>query len=258
MDRLIEAYQFGEAGRQIYEFLWGEYCDWYIEITKLRLYGDDPQTADTARAVLVYVLDRTLRLLHPFMPFVTEEIWQHLPHEGEALMIAPWPDPGNLDAVAEEDMALVMDLVRAVRNARSEYDVDPKRRIPAVVAAGDRRDLLAEQAAIVASLARIDPAQLTIAETVADPPSPAVSLVVSAEVTAYLPLAGMVDIEKERERLTRAIETTRREIARAEGLLAHEGFVTKAPAAVVQRERDRLAEAQDRLAHLQDRLAALG
>jgi len=256
-NRLIEAYQFGEAGRQIYEFLWGEFCDWYIELTKLRLYGNDPREADTARAVLVYVLDRTLRLLHPFMPFVTEEIWQHLPHQGESLMIAAWPEAGRLDEGAEVDMALVMDLVRAVRNARSEYDVEPRRRISAVVAAGDRRDLLAAQSTAIASLARIDPAQLTVAEAVAEPPSPAVSLVVSAEVTAYLPLAGLIDREKEQERLTRAIESTRREIARAEELLGREGFVTKAPAAVVQRERDRLAEAQDRLTHLRERLGAL-
>jgi len=256
-NRLIEAYQFGEAGRQIYEFLWGEFCDWYIEITKLRLYGDDPQAADTARAVLVYVLDRTLRLLHPFMPFVTEEIWQHLPHEGESLMIAPWPETGGLDEAAEADMTLVMNLVRAVRNARSEYDVEPQRRISAVVAAGDRRDLLAEQSAIIASLARVDPANLTIAEAVAEPPSPAVSLVVSAEVTAYLPLAGLLDVGKERERLSRAIESALSDVARAESLLAREGFVTKAPAAVVQRERDRFAEAQDRLTHLRERLAAL-
>ncbi len=257
-NRLIESYQFGEAGRQIYEFLWGEYCDWYIEMSKLRLYGDDPQAADTARTVLVTVLDRTLRLLHPFMPFVTEEIWQHLPHEGESLMIAPWPEADTPDDAAEAEMALVMDLVRAVRNARAEYDVEPKRRIAAVVAAGTQRDLLAAQSAIIASLARVDAAQLRIEEAIAEPPTPAVNLVVAADVTAYLPLAGLVDLEKEHGRLARAIETTESDIARSEALLAREGFVAKAPAAVVQRERDRLAEARERLAHLQERQAALG
>ncbi len=257
VNRLVESFQFGEAGRQIYEFLWGEFCDWYIEMSKLRLYGDDVRAADTARAVLVTVLDRSLRLLHPFMPFVTEEIWQHLPHEGESLMIAAWPAAGPLDDVAEREMALVMDLVRAVRNARAEYDVEPKRRIPAVVAAGDRRDLLVEQSAIVAGLGRVDAANLIVAETVAEPPAPAVSLVITADMTAYLPLAGLIDMEKERERLTRAINAASSDIARAEGLLAREGFVAKAPAAVVQRERDRLEEARERVARLQERLAAM-
>ncbi len=257
-NRLIESYQFGEAGRQIYDFLWGEFCDWYIEMSKLRLYGDDLQAADTARTVLVTVLDRTLRLLHPFMPFVTEEIWQHLPHEGEALMVAPWPEAGPLDDAVEADMALVMDFVRAVRNARAEYDVEPKRRIAAVVAAGTQRDLLAGQSAIIASLGRVDSAQLRIEEAIAEPPAPAVSLVVASDVMAYLPLAGLVDLEKERSRLARAIETTQGDIARGEELLARAGFVAKAPAAVVQRERERLAGARERLAHLQERRAALG
>ncbi|NOZ05503.1 MAG: valine--tRNA ligase [Chloroflexi bacterium] len=257
-NRLIESYQFGEAGRQIYDFLWSEFCDWYIEMSKLRLYGDDPQAADTARTVLVTVLDRTLRLLHPFMPFVTEEIWQHLPHEGESLMIAPWPEAAPLDDAAEADMALVMDFVRAVRNARAEYDVEPKRRIAAVVAAGAQRDLLAGQSAIIASLGRVDSAQLRIEEAIAEPPAPAVSLVVASDVMAYLPLAGLVDLEKERSRLARAIETTQGDIARGEELLARAGFVAKAPAAVVQRERERLAGARERLAHLQERRAALG
>ncbi len=139
VNRLFAAYQLGEAGRQIYEFLWGEYCDWYIEISKVHLRGEDAAAANCTRQVLVYVLDGCLRLLHPYMPFVTEAIWQYLPHEGAALIIASWPIGGALDEEAEEAMGVFMELVRAIRNARSEYDVEPGHRIAAIIAAGRTR-----------------------------------------------------------------------------------------------------------------------
>jgi valyl-tRNA synthetase len=256
--RLIDAYQFGEAGRQINDFFWGEFADWYIEIAKIRLYGDDPQAADTARQVLVHVLDQVLRLLHPYMPFITEEVWQRLPHEGEALIIASWPTPGRRDEQAERGMGLVQELVRAIRNARAEYNVEPARRIAAIVRANGHAELLRQQAPIITTLARVDETQLRIEETVTDVPSPAVSLVVGDGIEAYLPLAGMIDIARERERLTAAIAQVEAEIAKAERLLADEQFTTKAPEAVVQRERDKLASAQERLARLRERLEALG
>ncbi|HID85975.1 MAG TPA: valine--tRNA ligase, partial [Anaerolineae bacterium] len=261
--RLFERYQFGEAGRQIHDFFWGEYCDWYIEMAKIRLYGDDPQAADTARQVLVHVLDRTLRLLHPFMPFVTEEIWQHLRGgrgEGreESIMIAPWPevDPSLIDAEAEAEMALIMELVRAIRNARADYEVEPGRRIAAIIAANGRRDLLAAQADVIATLARVDPARLCIEEKLAEKPTQALTLVVG-DVEAYLPLAGLVDLDRERERLAGEIADLDRQIARLEGLLAQHDFVAKAPAHVVERERAKLTEYQGKRARLEERLRSL-
>ena len=269
VNRLLENYQFGEAGRQIHDFLWGEYCDWFIEIAKLRLYGDDPQAKATALRVLVYVLERTLRLLHPFMPFITEEIWQNLTqvagpkvqstgdeYQPEALIVARWPEKaGMTDAEAEAEMGLIMDLVRAIRNVRAEYNVQPSKRIAALFAAGGQRRLLEEQRAILVSLAKLDEEQLRIAETM-KAPAQAVTLVVGG-VTVHLPLAGMVDLAAERARLSKELEQTKRQIARAEKLLANPNFTGKAPAHVVQRERDKLAQLQAQLDQLEAQLGSL-
>jgi valyl-tRNA synthetase len=257
VNRLMETYQYGEAGRQIYEFLWSEYADWYIEIAKLRLYGTDMRAQATARRVLVYVLDRTLRLLHPFMPFVTEAAWQHLPHMDDSIMIAAWPTPGNMDAEAETGMELVMDVVRAIRNARAEYDVEPGRYIVASIAAGDKYDLFQSQQDILTELAHLDAEELRLAHTLFDKPEQALTLVVGG-VEIYLPLAGMVDLAAERERLQKELAHVEQGVARSEKLLNNEGFTGKAPAEVVQKERDRLAGLQAQAAKLRERLAALG
>jgi len=254
--RLMEDWQFGEAGRQIYDFLWGEYCDWFIEISKIRLYGEDEEAKDTARQVLVHVFDRTLRLLHPFMPFVTEEIWQHLPHEGEALIVAPWPEAGPMDEAAEAEMALIMEIVRAIRNARAEYTVEPGRRIEAIIAAGDEYDLLTSQRDVLITSARLDADKLHIACTLEAKPTQALALVVGG-VEIYLPLAGMVDLAKERQRLSAEIEEVTKGIAGSGKLLANEDFLAKAPEQVVQRERDKLADYRQRQTKLQERLQSL-
>jgi valyl-tRNA synthetase len=254
--RLMEDWQFGEAGRQIYDFLWGEYCDWFIEMSKIRLYGEDEEAKDTARQVLVHVFDRTLRLLHPFMPFVTEEIWQHLPHEGEALIVAPWPEAGPVDEAAEAEMALIMEMVRAIRNARAEYKVEPGRRIEAIIAAGDEYELLSGQRDILIAMARLDAIKLHIARTLETKPAQALALVVGS-VEVYLYLAGMVDLAKARQRFTAEIEEMAKGIASSEKLLANEDFLAKAPAQVVERERDKLADYRQRQAKLQERLRSL-
>lgn len=264
---LFESYQYGEAGRRINDFLWSEFCDWYIEASKVRLSGDDLAARATAQCVLVAVLDRALRLLHPYMPFVTEEIWQHLKSAwsggestwAEALIICPWPmvDQAQLDAGAEGDMALLMDLIRQVRNARAEFDVTPGKRIPAIVVGGDKLAMLEGQRVLFAFLARVDDAQLALVRALDEKPQKAVALVAAEGVEAYLPLAGLVDLEQEIDRLRKALADTDRETGRAEGMLANESFVSKAPPHVVQQQRDRLAEHQERRARLEARLAAL-
>ena len=256
VDRLFGAYQLGEAGRRIYDFLWGEYCDWYIEMTKVRLRGDDPAAADTARRVLVYVLEGCLRLLHPYMPFVTEAIWQYLPHRGEALIVSQWPATGQVDEQAVADMAGLMDLVRGIRNVRSEYDVEPGRRIAAIIAAGDRLGVLSEQAASLQALARIDETRMTIAASLEDKPEKALTLVIGG-YECYLPLAALVDLDKERERLQKDIDAVTADIARSEKLLANKGFVGNAPEAVIQREHDKLAANRERSTTLEERLKSL-
>ena len=263
VQRLIDGYQLGEAGRQIYDFVWSEYCDWYIEMTKVRLRDDAQATeAEDARRVLVYVLDGCLRLLHPYMPFITEAIWQYLPHgatDGQAepaLIVAAWPQAGALDEAAEDQMDDLMELVRAVRNARSEYDVEPVRRIAAIIAAGERLPFLRAQARALAALARIDEGRLELHASLDAPPEKALTLVVGG-ATCYLPMAALVDLDRERARLEGEIDQVDQEIAHSERLLSNQGFVNKAPEAVVQKERDKLAESRERRTRLQERLAGL-
>jgi valyl-tRNA synthetase len=202
------------------------------------------------------VLERTLRLLHPFMPFATEEIWQHLPHEGEALIIAPWPEAEALDEAAEEEMEPIMEMVRAIRNARAEYDVEPSRPIAAIVVAGEKRDLIASQAAVLIRLARVDEAKLRIEEDLTEKPVKALTLVVG-DYEVFLPLQDLVDMDRERERASRELAEVQHEISRAEKLLSNREFVSKAPAEVVDKERAKLEDYRLRRARLEERLKIL-
>ncbi len=256
---LIEDYQYGEAGRQVRDFVWDEFCDWYIEACKVRLYNDQADKA-TPRAVLLAVLDLALRLLHPFMPFVTEALWQALPaevKESPALIVAPWPeaDPARFDDAAEAGFALFMDLVRGIRNVRAEYNVEPGKRIAAWVAAGAQLPLLEALRATLASLARLDGEALVLREAL--DPLPQAASVVVGDVVAQLPLAGLVDLDAERTRLQRALEDLERRIAQTQARLTSD-FAVKAPAAVVERERVRLAEMETEAAQVRERLARLG
>jgi valyl-tRNA synthetase len=260
---LFDTYQYGEAGRQINDFLWSEYCDWYIEACKVRLYGDSADK-DVPRAVLLHVLETSLRLLHPFMPFVTEALWQALPSPvrggqggGQSLMLAHWPEPDTalMDANAEAQMGLMMELIRGFRNLRAEYNVMPGKRIPAAIAASDAAEILSNQQAVLCSLAKLDADQLTI-EAALEPPDQSATVVVG-DVVGYLPLAVLIDLDAEHERLSKELTDIEGRIARSEGLLAGE-FTRKAPAHVVQRERDKLTDLQTEQAKLQERLAALG
>ena len=258
--RLLEEYQFGEAEREIHEFLWSEFCDWYIEMAKVRL-----RAGDTAPLpVLAHVLERTLRLLHPFMPFVTEELWQRLmevlPPDVSvtpSIMMAAYPEPllDALDDVAEEEMGLVTDVIRAIRNVRAEFKVEPRKALEAVVAAtGSAGKAIAEEAESIKSLARVDP--LTALESSVPASSQTVTLVVG-DATVYLPMGDVVDLEVERQRLESELGESRDEVARLEELLGNERFSSRAPEEVVERERLRLATAQERSARIQELLGQL-
>jgi valyl-tRNA synthetase len=270
--RLIEEYQLGEAGRQLYDYLWGDFCDWYIEAAKVRLYDGTVAEAQATRQVAAHVLERSLRLLHPFMPYVTEAIWQNLPgmagSDGEfprALMVSRWPQAGEATQAhagdgafldAEADFGRVQDVVRAIRNARSEYDVAPGKRIPAHISAPDAAAMFSTNVALLASLARIDPAASEIA---ADLPAPdkSVTLAVTG-ATVYLPLAGLVDFAAERARLGKELAGLEQQVGKIEALLGNEGFTAKAPANVIEREKGRLAELSERRDQLAQRLAEMG
>ena len=258
--RLMDEYQFGEAGRQIYDFIWSEYCDWYLEIAKIQLR--DPAQAQRTALILRAVLDRALRLLHPFMPFVTEEVWQHLyadvpadERPASALIIAPWPRTDATarrqeDARAEREMALIQEVVTAIRNARNEAEVEARRRITVILAGGDKTQLLRQQAALIEQLARTEPPR--IERRLATKPEQAMALVAGG-VEIYLPLAGLLDLAKEAERLDGEIVKARAAVERSEKALANPNFVARAKTEIVQRERDALAAAEDTLARLQAR-----
>ncbi|MBI2864716.1 MAG: valine--tRNA ligase [Chloroflexi bacterium] len=265
VDHLIGEFQLGEAGRQIHDFIWNELCDWYIEVAKIRLYdGKKMERQGNPLPLLLHVLDSSLKLLHPYMPFVTEEVWQNL-RKGigadgqgpESIMVSAYPvaDARDFDEEAERDMALVTNLVRTIRNARAEFGVEPAKWIEATIMGGPETRMLGEQEDILKQLARIG--SLSIVPSLAEKPKQALALLVEA-VEIYLPLAGMVDLEAERRRLQREIEATGGEVRRAEAKLANADFVAKAPAAVVEREREKLALNQDKLAKLRERLLALG
>ncbi len=267
-DRLMDHYLFGEAGRQVYEFLWGEFADWYVEVAKVQL-GQGGTRAWTTLAVLRKVLDESLRLLHPYIPFVTEETWQQLkagfeaaalgigPEDGwaEALIIADWPQAGLVDGAAAADFAGLQELVRAIRAARNEQNVEPGRRILATIAAGEKAAFYEAQRPILAFLARLEEGALVIGETAVAPEN--ALTIVEGDVVCYLPLAGMVDLAQERERLSKELAGMEAEVARLRDLLAGP-FAEKAPAAVVQKEREKLERLEGGGEELRARLEGLG
>jgi valyl-tRNA synthetase len=266
--RLMEGYNFGEAGRQIHDFLWSEFADWYIEIAKVQLDEGGERAAQT-QAVLYTVLEGSLRLLHPYMPFVTEELWQFLA-QGDSvaqgatdaarpsLMVAAYPlgDEALIDAEAEDEYELLREIIRGVRNIRAEYGVEPARWVSAQIAGGRHTPMLSQQRAVLSRLARIADEQLGIAATQAMGGEQAASLVVG-DVAITLPLAGLVDLDAERERLRKELAGVEQDIGRREAKLGNAGFVEKAPAAIVQRERESLASQQASAQRLRERLAAL-
>ncbi|MCL4394901.1 MAG: valine--tRNA ligase, partial [Chloroflexi bacterium] len=253
-------WQFGEGSRAIYDFLWSEFADWYIEASKSMLASPDPASQRRTRATLVYTLDRALRLLHPAMPFVSEEVWQNLKRaapgqlEPPALIVAPWPAPNKrlTDLRSERDFAAIQEIVRVIRNARAEFNVEPTRRIPAVISAGRDARQLESQKDVIASLARLDPSAVQIVARASKPPQSLA--LIAGRVEIYLPFAGMIDLAKEESRLTNEIAKVNADISRAENLLAGD-FARRAPADVVQKARDQLAANRERAARLDAQLA---
>ncbi len=251
---LLEDFEFSEAARVLYEFIWSEFCDWFIEISKVELRSSNESRRDATRWTLYHVLESILALLHPFMPYVTEAIWDHLPGRKSMLITAPWPKAGPTDDEAERKLDLVINTVRAIRNARAEFRVDVNRRIPALVAAGQHRATLEAERPVIEWLGRVEP--LTIAETLAQPPRQALHLLVSG-VAIYLPLANMIDLDAERQRLSAELARLRTQAEALDRRLAEPGFTTKAPADVIQRERARREALAEQLAKLEERLSAL-
>jgi valyl-tRNA synthetase len=274
VERLFQNFQYGEAGRQIYDFFWSEYADWYLEIAKLQLAEGGDRAFYTAD-LLIRVLDICLRLLHPFTPFVTEELWNHLkqatqahtrqilPLSGnweEALIIACWPEPIAFEGWEEENIrefSLFQEVVRAIRNLRAEKNVRPGQKLSAIIVEGvDRRGLYDYEKRNLAALAGLDLPRVHVTQTLEARPEGHIALVVGS-IQVFLPLADLVDLEEERQRLSKELEAAQAQAARLEKLLSGD-FAQKAPAAVVQKERERLAAFLETAQKLKAQMASLG
>ena len=256
VQHLFDIYQYGEAGNQILAFMWDEFAPWYLEIAKHPLYNGTADEKERTRRVMVYVLDQCLRLLHPFMPYMTEEAYRYIPHEAPALIVARWPqqDPTWIDENAEAEMTMFMELVRDVRNIRKQYGVDPSKRIRALATAGGARDSVARYSYIFARLCNV--AELDLLDENAPSPANAAAAVVG-EVTLFLPLEGMLDVQAECQRLNKEKQALLEQVSKLDAKLSNEGFINKAPQDVVQKERERLAEMRASLNQLDERLSQL-
>lgn len=254
---LAERYEFGEVGRELYNFIWDDFCSWYIEMAKLPLYGDDEAAKLTTRSVLAYVLDNTMRLLHPMMPFITEEIWQHLPHEGESITVAEWPKVRPEFNFKEESnhMKLLMDIIRSVRNIRAEVNTPISKKVPLFIKAKDAETvkILEDNKAYIEKLC--NPEQLVIGEQVATPEKSMTAVVTGAEL--FLPLAGLINLEEEIARLEKELDKWAKEVKLVSGKLSNENFVKKAPEALVAKEREKLADYQEKYDTVKKRLDEL-
>jgi len=254
----LENFDLGEAGRLLYEFIWNEFCDWYIELTKPRLYNKEEVLArHTAQSILFEVLEGTLRLLHPYMPFLTEEIWQNLPVQGDSIMMQSWPEKTVYqDAVAEGNMTLLMEAIKAIRNIRAELKVAPGQKIEILILAPDalQRSVLETEKADILKLA--GGASVELFAAMAEKPTQAASAVLEG-VEIYLPLKGLIDLDKEVARLEKEISQATLDQQILNVKLSNPGFTGKAPVQVVAKERERLELIIARSAALEERLREL-
>lgn len=259
----LEKFELGEAGRLIYEFIWNEFCDWYIELAKARLYDkENLRPRQTAQYVLGYVLEGTLRLLHPFMPFITEEIWQHIPHEGISIMVSQWP--GNdekalsqlINDSDEAAMTAIMESIKTIRALRLEVNAAPGKKSEVILNFTDEslRQVFADNEGYLTVLAAAEPVTMLAAGS--DKPENAMAGVVNG-VEIYLPLKGLIDVDKEVARLNKEMATLEKEVSRLEKKLGNQGFLAKAPAEVVAGEQEKLKGYQEKQTAVKERLSYL-
>jgi valyl-tRNA synthetase len=252
VERQFQNFQYGQAGQQIYEFIWSDFADWYVEVAKEQMKNDT--TRYSTISTLARVFDIALRLLHPFTPFITEEVWGHL-HTAlrestlndlckdwpNALIVAHFPEPRELEGWEESkiaDFILIQELVRSIRNLRAEKNVAPSKKLAAQFAAGDKTDLIKGQSAMIAALAGLNIDETKIEKSIKQKPEDSVAIV-AGSVEIYIPLAGMVDLANDKPRLEKELKEAQSHIERLEKLLSSD-FANKAPAAVVAKEREKL------------------
>jgi len=257
--KLLEDFQFAEAQRQIYDFLWSEYCDWYIELAKIRLRSAE---ALSPVPVLIHVLETSLRLLHPYMPFVTEELWQNLKRclpsdwqASESIMVAPYPEADNkvVDPAAERVMESVIEIIRSIRNARVQYDVASSKWIQAQVYGGKLTPSITRYSQAIETLARVRPVTIRATRKKGETGENNLVLVLK-EAEVIIPMGSMVDVEAERKRLETELEQSQAEVARLEARLKDKDFLSKAPASVIEKERQKRDALTDRLKRLRQQI----
>ncbi|MCM3758088.1 valine--tRNA ligase [Sporosarcina aquimarina] len=255
--KLSDRYEFGEVGRALYNFIWDDFCDWYIEMAKLPLYGENEKAKHMTRSVLAYVLDNTMRLLHPLMPFITEEIWQNLPHEGESITVAAWPvvDASLTNVERSTHMKLLTDVIKAVRTIRAEVNAPMSRQVPLYITAKDE----ATAAVLKANSQYIEkfcnPETLEIGVDVQAPGKSMSAVVTGAEL--FMPLEGLLNIDEEIARLGKELDKWAGEVKRVQGKLSNERFVSKAPQSVVDEERAKEQDYLEKQAAVQRRIEEL-
>ncbi|EOH71530.1 valine--tRNA ligase [Enterococcus malodoratus] len=254
---LFDQFEFGEAGRQLYNFMWDDFCDWYIEMSKEILYGEDEAAKQTTKSILIFVLDQTLRLLHPIMPFVTEEIWAKIPHTGESLVVAEYPvvHPENNDESAAKGMEVLKELIRSVRNIRAEVNTPLSKQITLLIKTSDLKveEFLIENTSYIERFC--NPEELVIASDIIAPDLAMSAVLTGAEI--YLPLAGLINIEEEIKRLEKELAKWSGEVKRVQGKLANERFVANAPENVVAEERAKEKDYLEKQAAVQERIESL-
>ncbi len=249
----LEHFELGIAVQKLYDFLWDEFCDWYIEIAKIRLNSEDEATAQNARQVLVWVMSGTLKLLHPFMPYITEEIWQTLPHTGESIMVSKWPEFEEAHSFlqAAEEMQRIMDAVRAIRNRRSEMNVPPSRKTHLYIATA-AKETFEEGAAIIAKLA-----YASVVKVGSEYAIDGAVTIVTPDARVYIPMDELVDKKAELERLAKELESAQKQFTNTQAKLENETFLSKAPANVVDGVKQNAAKLSEHIALIQSSMEAL-
>jgi len=255
--RLSDRYEFGEVGRALYNFIWDDFCDWYIEMAKLPLYGEDEAAKKTTRSILAHVLDQTMRLLHPFMPFITEEIWQNLPHQGESITTAQWPEvnPALSDDQAAQEMKLLVEMIRSVRNIRAEVNTPMSKKIKMLVKAKDETVLKAIETNRSYIERFCNPEELQMGVELETPEKAMTAVITGLEI--ILPLEGLINIDEEIARLEKEFDRLNKEVERVQKKLSNEGFMKKAPESVVAEERAKENDYREKRAIVEARIKEL-
>ncbi|MEI6579489.1 MAG: class I tRNA ligase family protein, partial [Eubacteriales bacterium] len=246
----LEKFELGLAVQKLYDFIWDVFCDWYIELAKIRLQQGG-EAKEQAKVILVYVMSNTLKLLHPFMPFITEEIWQTLPHEGESIMISVWPvyDEALSFAAEELEMERIMEAIRAVRNRRAEMNVPPSKKAKLFIESA-YTDTFKSAGVFMQKLAWASDVEVGSNFSI----DGAVSIV-TADAKIFIPMGDLVDFEAERARLKKELESAEKMLEGIVSKLANEGFVAKAPAAVVEAQREAGEKLKDKIEMLKESLS---